>query len=656
MKRGIYFHDIIGTPYILSRDGIFVDAKDSFLKLTGYENKDIQQKTENDVFKNLLRINVNFKELSSHQGIHCYFINSSYEIMEANISINTYKESNEKYYVFSGLCKFTLKGNIGFLDQLFNENHYGLAIYSSKDFILLKYNEKYGNYLGKPFDKKESCIGLKLDQIIPDFSGSEWQKIWWNIANTRESIYLEECNIGIGPMKGRYWENTISPVAVDGTVKYIVSMLNDVTDKVEAKKQLEEQAKIITKNNKQLETIIEGIDDYLSIIDSNGNYIKLNKFQKERYDCDTNLSVHNFIDKNYQYYEWDGREISYDDLTEFRVLKGEKVIKRKVAMIRNDKRFYYEVSGIPIMDEDGSFLMGVLIHHDITELIEKTILVEYQKEELLKFEREKNEVLQQSMEMKDEFISLVSHELRTPLNVINTAIQAMDYLYRDELPDKAKGYIKTIRQNIFRQLRLVNNLLDITRANSGRVKINKKNIDIVFITKAIVESVYSYASQKGIKITFVTKFDKKIIGMDDEKYERILLNLLSNAIKFTPEGKNIVVNLSNKKGSICVVVKDSGIGIPEEKQNIIFDRFGQVDSSLSRRAEGAGIGLSLAKRFVEALGGTITVKSRIGRGSTFTILLPNNKVKEENTESHMINLMDNRLVQLTKVEFSDIYL
>lgn len=270
--------------------------------------------------------------------------------------------------------------------------------------------------------------------------------------------------------------------------------------------------------------------------------------------------------------------------------------------------------------------------------------------------KKKNLELERTLEMKDEFLSLISHEFRTPLNVISSAIQAMNYICSDELSDKAKKYLRMIRQNTFRQLRLVNNLLDITRVNAGRIKINKKNVDIVFLTKSIIESIYTYVALKSIDVTFVSLIEKKIIGIDDEKYERILLNLLSNATKFTPEGKPIIVTLSSIDDKICVEVKDKGIGIPEDKANIIFERFGQVDSSLSRQAEGAGIGLSLVKKFIEALGGSISVKSELGKGSTFTILLPSETIIEDYMDKEVVNLLDNRLVQNTKIEFSDIYL
>jgi signal transduction histidine kinase/PAS domain-containing protein len=279
-----------------------------------------------------------------------------------------------------------------------------------------------------------------------------------------------------------------------------------------------------------------------------------------------------------------------------------------------------------------------------------------QQQLMVQAENEKRQALEKTLQMKDEFLSLISHEFRTPINVIYTAIQALNLVYDNEMSDKVKEYIKTIKQNTFRQLRLVNNLLDITRTNSGHIKINKRNIDIVLLTKSITESVYQYAGQKGVEISFVSSFQKKVIAIDDEKFERIILNLLSNAIKFTPRGKSVTVSLRRVKGSICIEVKDKGIGIPPDKIDLIFKRFGQVDSSLSRQAEGTGIGLSLVKNFVEALGGSISVKSKIGSGSNFTILLREEKVIEEQIDFQTMGLMDNRLVHVTNVEFSDIYL
>jgi signal transduction histidine kinase len=262
------------------------------------------------------------------------------------------------------------------------------------------------------------------------------------------------------------------------------------------------------------------------------------------------------------------------------------------------------------------------------------------------------------MEMKDEFLSLISHEFRTPLNVINTAIQALHFIYGEELSDKVKEYIGTIRQNTFRQLRLVNNLLDITRMNSGYFKINKRNIDIIPLTKFITESIITYAEQKGLSLVFSTSLKKQIIGIDSDMYERIILNLLSNAIKFTPKGKTIDVRLSRKvekgKYSVDIEIIDKGVGIPPDKLGLVFERFGQVDNSLTRQAEGTGIGLYLTKMLVEMMGGQITVESQVGVGSTFAVRFPIRKIKHAPKELIDHDIIHKKLVQAISVEFSDV--
>ncbi|MBB6214432.1 signal transduction histidine kinase [Anaerosolibacter carboniphilus] len=299
---------------------------------------------------------------------------------------------------------------------------------------------------------------------------------------------------------------------------------------------------------------------------------------------------------------------------------------------------------------------GVQYVAEVTEEITQVVLDRKRIEEQNVMISQQKEQLEMALQMKDEFFSMISHEFKTPLNVIYSAVQAMELICGDELSDKGKGFINKIRQNTFRQLRLVNNILDITRMNARQFSMHIKNLDIVFLTKAIAESVELYAKQKDIQINFTSEVEQAVIGIDDEKYERILLNLMSNAIKFTPRNGRINVNLADNEDTIRIEIEDTGIGIPKEKQKEIFERFGQVDSSLSRQAEGTGIGLSLVKRFVEAMGGNISLTSEVGTGSTFTILLPKNQAEEVDTFNSPLGLTNDRLINTIRIEFSDIYL
>lgn len=305
-----------------------------------------------------------------------------------------------------------------------------------------------------------------------------------------------------------------------------------------------------------------------------------------------------------------------------------------------------------LYDEEGNPKKIIGANVDIT-------YIQLQQEQLLKAEKEKNENLKKVISMKDEFLSLISHEFKTPITVINSAIQTMELICKDELSPKAIGYLNAIQLNSQRQLKLVNNILDITRINSNRFEINIENVDIVSLTNSVTESIRIFAEQKDINISFCSTIKEKFIGIDSEKYERILLNLLSNAVKYTTEGKSISVKLSQKKvegnSKVCIQVIDKGIGIPPDKLEKIFERFGKVDNSLSRQAEGSGIGLYLVKLLIELMEGDIEIESREGKGSKFTIFLPVKKAAKISQLQVDKSLMNNKLKQSVSIEFSDVY-
>ncbi|MNP12207.1 Sensor histidine kinase YycG [compost metagenome] len=304
-------------------------------------------------------------------------------------------------------------------------------------------------------------------------------------------------------------------------------------------------------------------------------------------------------------------------------------------IVKGNKTYYENIIYNPILNEEGEIEEIILVLVDVTPEIA-------QKKELEKI-----------LIMQKDFFSFISHEFRTPLTVITSAIQLIKAICKNELSPTSIKYINKINKSALQQLRLVNNLLDITKADSGYLKLNRTNLDIVSVTKVISESVNLFAEKKGIKLSFLSDFNEKIIALDDEKYERILLNLLSNAIKFTEAGKNIYLNIYQKEDKVVLEVRDEGVGIAKDKQKIIFDRFGQADNKLTRNSEGTGIGLCLVKLLVNALGGDINVISKEGEGSRFIVSLPDIQTEEQNVD--VGNLMENRLVETMNVEFSNIY-
>lgn len=428
----------------------------------------------------------------------------------------------------------------------------------------------------------------------------------------------------------------------------------------EAIKIVSDQNLHITRSIRQLETILDNIADAVIVIDAAGNIVNMNPAALRlfgRSDLLMERNLRELLDNHII------NSTSTSNLFEGgnpleKALQGERITNVEFQLTRKGSHISRTVNftSSSVFSEQNQLDMIILTLRDITEKVIQNRLLDDHQKLALTAEREKNEALQKAMDMKDEFLSLISHEFRTPLNVIHCAVQSIDFFCRNELSPRAEGLLRTIRQNTFRQMRLVNNLLDITRISTGNVSLHENQVDIVFLTKAIIESVRTYAEHKRLALNFVTSMEQRLVGLDDEKYERILLNLLSNAIKFSPEGKEISVTLRSTKHHLSIEVRDQGMGIPEDKLSYIFERFGQVDNSLSRQAEGSGIGLSLVKKFVEAMGGSIAAKSTVGKGSTFGILLPDKRPMERAYGKPQFDFLDNRLIQTTTVEFSDVYL
>ncbi|TDT63299.1 MASE3 domain-containing sensor histidine kinase [Fonticella tunisiensis] len=260
--------------------------------------------------------------------------------------------------------------------------------------------------------------------------------------------------------------------------------------------------------------------------------------------------------------------------------------------------------------------------------------------------------------IKTKVFASISHELKTPINVFFASLQLLElYLKNGQSWDKngqIDKHIKTMKQNCYRLIRLVNNIIDITKIDAGYYKLNLHNYNIVNVIESITLSVAEYAEDKGIELVFDTDVEEKIMACDPEKIERIMLNLISNAVKFTNPGGKIEVNIYDRNEKILISVKDSGIGIPEDKLDIIFEMFSQVESSLARNRQGSGIGLSIVKSLVELHGGNIKAKSEYGKGSEFIIEMPVRVIDE--TCSMLESGLENDNVEKINIEFSDVYM
>ena len=262
--------------------------------------------------------------------------------------------------------------------------------------------------------------------------------------------------------------------------------------------------------------------------------------------------------------------------------------------------------------------------------------------------------------IKTEFFANFSHEIRTLLNVMLSGLQLLD-VYKNNgrlnftnKEDEIK--LKYIKQNGYRLLKLINNLIDMTKIDSGFYNVDLEVKNVVEVVEDITMSVVEHAENRGITIIFDTNEEETYMPLDSEKLDRIVLNLLSNAIKFTPDGGYIYVTMNCNKKSISVSVKDTGIGIPKEKQDSIFERFTQVNDSNNRSKEvGSGIGLSLVYSLVHLLDGTISLISEENQGCEFMFTLPikdfdiANKDVQENISKNINSNSERLMVELSDV-------
>ncbi|MBU3111618.1 HAMP domain-containing histidine kinase [Clostridium lacusfryxellense] len=271
-------------------------------------------------------------------------------------------------------------------------------------------------------------------------------------------------------------------------------------------------------------------------------------------------------------------------------------------------------------------------------------------------QKEQLETMAKSMKAQEEFIVNISHELKTPLNVLSATVQLFNMHCNDgsleEMKNSIVKYISSMNQNCYRLSKLINNIVDSSKIETGFFELHLTNNNIVEVVENIVMSVTNFTDSKGINVIFDTNIEEKIIACDTEKIERVVLNLISNAIKFSDKGGEIFIDVKDKGRFVEISVKDNGIGIEEKNLESIFDRFKQVDKSLSRNTEGTGIGLSLVKSIVELHSGFIYAESEVGKGSKFIFKLPSEKVSNESVVNSSKISSKNENV---KVELSDIH-
>ena len=464
------------------------------------------------------------------------------------------------------------------------------------------------NYIDK------DIYGTNDIEIYGKEIGEKYSKSYENFIKSRKSYCREirklKNNIYLLHRYAIYSENKI--IGVIGIFENIIGKMEKIND------------------GSTLADITNNISEYIILKDTEGVYLDCNNSFLRR----LNIRREEII----------GKKITsiprLSDIAESTIISDLEVINDRCRKIYNEsvefdgKSVELEIVKEPFLDSYGN-LVGVI---DTVRDVSHRSEVE---------------------RLRLEFFANLSHELRTPLNLIFSSLQTIELIEKDLLKknNRLKNYIEIINQNSKRLLKLVNNLIDSTKFDCGYYEYNPQNDNIVHFIENISMSVAEFAKQNDITLIFDTDVEEKIMAFDLEKLERTMLNLLSNSIKYTNSPGKIEVLLKDCGETFNITVKDNGIGIPDDKLKIIFERFKQVESRLRKRSEGSGIGLSIVKDLINIQGGIIEVKSEVGVGSEFTIKLPVSILSNEEYLNKVdYNEVSNGMVTRMNIEFSDIYI
>lgn len=235
---------------------------------------------------------------------------------------------------------------------------------------------------------------------------------------------------------------------------------------------------------------------------------------------------------------------------------------------------------------------------------------------------EARRVAQSANDAKTRFLNMMSHELRTPLGAIGGYAALLEEGIYGALTEEQSKYIARIRHNQAHLLQLVNELLDLGKIESGAFELRLDAVPVQTVVESAHTMIEPQIRARDLQLQVEVADPGLRFHADRERVEQIVLNLLSNAVKFTPPGGSVRIMVAPEADKICLGVRDTGVGIPDDKLEIVFEAFYQVEASRNRAYDGTGLGLSISRQLARAMGGDLTVKSELGKGSTFSLSLP----------------------------------
>ncbi len=379
----------------------------------------------------------------------------------------------------------------------------------------------------------------------------------------------------------------------------------------------------LRRGEERFRLLVEGVREYaIFMLDPNGRVASWNSGAQriKGYTADEIIGQHFSI-----FYPPQAKESGWPE-HELQIASEKGSFVDTGWRVRKDgTTFWANVTITALRDDDGRLIGFAKLTRDRsdTHRVQAIELASQQREELLDAERNARMAAQRATRLKDEFLATLSHELRTPLNAILGWTQVLLRADAPKSPEAQKRAIEVIERNARAQVQLIDDLLDMSRIMTGKIRLDLQQISFASVVEAAVESAMPSAEAKDLRLKAMLGAGRDIISGDGARLQQVVWNLLTNAIKFTPKGGQIHVLLQRVNSHLELSVSDTGIGIPPAFLPHIFERFSQGDGSTTRAYGGLGLGLSICKQLVELHGGKIRASSQgEGKGATFFVQLP----------------------------------
>jgi signal transduction histidine kinase/CheY-like chemotaxis protein len=384
----------------------------------------------------------------------------------------------------------------------------------------------------------------------------------------------------------------------------------------------------VVRSNRELESrtvelnlILENIGDGVVVADAQGRLVMSNPMAEQLLGPSALLHRPLHWSRDQGFFKVDRRtDVTPEEMPLARALRGESIdeLELFVRTPQSPHGTFVSVSARPLRSESGNVRGGVIAFRDITERKRVEALIEAQGIELSRAK----ERAEQESRYKSRFLANMSHELRTPLNAIIGFSELLDQEIFGSLTTRQKEYVGYVVQSGRHLLGLVNDILDLSKIEAGRMELSREWTAPQHVIEAVHGSVIPLAQKQGVSLTVEVPTQLPELYVDEMRLRQILFNLLSNAIKFTPAGGKVSLRVELRNDALNIEVEDTGVGIRAEDLPRLFREFERIDDRTKTKTEGTGLGLALTKRLVELHGGTIHVVSRPSAGSRFTVTLP----------------------------------